>query len=336
MLMDLVRHPVPLSDDAPSGGNLEYDPLFVALALAAQPKEERQVGDGIVAAEDPDFKAVADRALEVLERSHDLRAAIHLAHARLRLEGLPGFAAALGYVARCLDEFWDSCHPQLDREDGDDPTMRVNAVRALVDTTGVLRALSLTPLAQSRTLGRFALRDIAIARGEASLPADMAEPPDMRAIAAAFQDTDAETLRSTRAGAAAALEAADAIAMRFDTMIPGLGPDLGPLQTALRRILNALAEAVGEDPETEGEAEGATDAPARRGGGGGEVETRADVLAALDRIIAYYEKNEPTSPLPLLLARAKRLVNADFLTIIRELAPSGLDNVNLIAGVESD
>jgi type VI secretion system protein ImpA len=336
--MDLASHPVPFGDDAPSGANLEYDPLFVALELAAQPKEERQVGDQVIEAEEPDWKDVARKAQAVLERSHDLRAAALLAHARLRLEGLPGFAEAMGYMSRCLDGFWDSCHPQLDPEDDDDPTMRVNAVRALTDTAGVMRALAVTPLTASRTFGRFALRDIAVARGETPAPADMTEPPDLRAIMAAFQDTDPETLRATRAAAAAALTAADAVSAAFDARTPGLGPDLGPLQAALRKIVRNLAEAVGEDaPATEDLAAAAEPGAAPpRGGAPGAVENRADVIAALDRIIAYYGKNEPTSPVPLLLARAKRLVNADFLTIIRELAPSGLDNVTMIAGVESD
>jgi type VI secretion system protein ImpA len=336
--MDLVSPPISLGDASPSGANLEYDPLFTALELAAQPREERQIGDEVIEAEPPDYKDVSEKALAVLERSHDLRAAVYLAHAQLRLNGLPEFAGALDYVRGCLEDFWESCHPQLDADDDDDPTMRVNAVRALVDKAGVLQALTLTPLASSRMFPRYSLRDIAIAKGETSPPADMAEPPDLRAINAALLDTDPEQIRALRAAAVAAQAAADAIAGKFDEMIPGLGPDLTPLQSQLRKIHKHLAEVQGESAEADepasepGETTGG--APAQRGVGG--VNSRSDVIAALDLMIGFYERNEPSSPVPLLLTRAKRLVNADFLTIIRELAPSGMDNVNLIGGLESE
>jgi len=58
------------------------------------------------------------------------------------------------------------------------------------------------------------------------------------------------------------------------------------------------------------------------------------VRKALDRIIEYYAKHEPSSPLPILLHRARRLVGADFMTIIQDIAPGGLDNVRLIGGIE--
>ena len=54
---------------------------------------------------------------------------------------------------------------------------------------------------------------------------------------------------------------------------------------------------------------------------------------ALDRIIAYYARSEPSSPVPMLLERAKRMVGADFLTIIKEMAPDGVQNVHLIGGI---
>ena len=49
------------ADGGPSGENLEYDPDFTALMLAAQPKEERQAGKEIIPGEDPDFKEVTEK-----------------------------------------------------------------------------------------------------------------------------------------------------------------------------------------------------------------------------------------------------------------------------------
>lgn len=337
--MDLSPYSGARSGDSPSGENLEYDPAFIDLEIAAQPGEERQAGDAIIAAEEPDYPAVIEKALAVLDRSHDLRASGHLALALLRTEGLPGFSDALGYTRTCVTEFWDTCHPQLDAEDDNDPTMRVNAVRMLADPGSMLRALRSAPLTMSRAFGRFSLRDIAIATGEIAPAAD-AEVPDMGTIAAAFEDTDPTTRAALSAAAKAALEHAQAIEAKFDEMVPGQGPDLDGLTRLLRQISARLSDGSEADLSAEApadtaprQAEATGGARASRGAPG-EISSQADVQAALDRIMAYYARNEPSSPVPLLLARAKRLVGADFMTIMEDMAPSGLDTVQIIGGLE--
>jgi type VI secretion system protein ImpA len=69
-------------------------------------------------------------------------------------------------------------------------------------------------------------------------------------------------------------------------------------------------------------------------GGGGDVTSRADVARTLDRLCEYYRVHEPSSPIPLLLQRAKRLVDKDFLSILRDLAPSGVAEAESLGGVE--
>jgi type VI secretion system protein ImpA len=48
----------------------------------------------------------------------------------------------------------------------------------------------------------------------------------------------------------------------------------------------------------------------------------------------YYRRHEPSSPIPVLLRRAKRLVSKDFMDIIRDLTPSGIPEAELLAGAE--
>lgn len=334
-------------DDAPSGEDLEYDPVFTELEIAATHGEERQAGDEILPPEDPDYKEVATKAVEILERSHDLRAAVFLAEANLRLKGFPGFAEATSYLARCLDEYWDTCHPELDADDDDDPTMRVNAVRTLVDDARILRGVRRAPLTQSRMFGAFSLRDIAVADGEMTPPADMDNVPDSGQVAAAFQDTDEDVLREIATAVAQALEDVTKISAKFDDKTPGQGPDLDPLLKFLKQANAKLSTALGDPVDAADAAEASADAgnaaPPQAGGGGnagpsggGAINSPTDVQNALDRIIGYYEREEPSSPLPILLRRAKTLVGADFLTIVRNMAPDGVDQVNLLGGIEDD
>jgi type VI secretion system protein ImpA len=143
----------------------------------------------------------------------------------------------------------------------------------------------------------------------------------------------------------------------FDDNAPAHNTKLDELVRALRQVLDRFDDAGIGDPaeaaaDTETAAEDADDggdtpgsaAPAGGAGGGrgggvalpGAINNQNDVRNTLDRLMQYYAKFEPSSPVPVLLARAKRLVGADFMTIIKELAPEGEGNVNLIAGIKSD
>ncbi|MFC6640080.1 type VI secretion system protein TssA [Sulfitobacter sp. JBTF-M27] len=344
--MDVSKLLEPHGDDNPSGENLEYDPAFVEMELAAQPGEERQEGDKIVEAEDPDFGDVVKKAQVVLERSHDIRAAVFYGEAILHTRGLAGFAEATAYVRGCLENFWDSCHPELDEDDDNDPTMRINAVQGLSGSDTVVRALRRSALTDSRMFGRINLRMIEIAEGVIPAPASMSEVPDTSAVSAAFRDTDPDALSAVLAAAISAQSDIKAIDEVFNDKTPGQGPDLEDVLKVLGQIVRRLSDAVGtESGAVEAGAEdrdvsesGNEPAAGPTGGGGtvGGINSPNDVANALDRIIQYYQRSEPSSPVPMLLERAKRLVSADFLTIMKDMAPQGIDQVNMIGGIQDD
>ncbi len=337
--MDLEHYLRRFGDDAPSGENLEYDPEFTELELAATPGEERQVGDSILPAEEPDYREVVEKALAVINRSHDLRAGAMLALARLRLDGLVGLAEVTGYIRGCLEQYWDTCHPQLDADDDNDPTMRINAIQQLADPDTMLRGMRLAPLTESRSFGRFSLRDIAVAEGEMAPPPGMDSVPDRSAINAAFRDSDGQWIASALEAARSVQADLKAIDACFVENTPGQGPDLDGAHRLARQIVLKLTEAAGGEPETvdeEAPEEGGAPSAAPARGTPGVISGTGDVIAALDQIVAYYRRNEPSSPVPLLLQRAKRLVGADFLVIMKDMAPQGLDNVNRIGGLDDD
>jgi len=329
-------------DDSPSGENLEYDPVFTEMEIAGQPGEERQIGDEVTAAEDPDYRDLSEKALAVLKQSHDLRAAVFLADATVNIKGLVGFADVTTYILGCLEGFWDSCHPELDEDDDNDPTMRINAVQGLGGETTVSRSLRRAPLTESRNFGKLSLRDMEIAEGKMTAPEGMDNIPDPATVSAAFQDTDDDFLATMLEAAQTAEENVRAISAVFDSQTPGQGPDLDNLIKLLHQIRKRLAEfsvVVAVEDTDQGEDETNTPAgsvpPAAAAVAGG-INSPADVSNALDRIIAYYRRAEPSSPVPIVLERAKRLVGADFLTIMQDMAPAGIDNVHLIGGIEDD
>lgn len=326
----------PIRDDAPSGDDLEYDDDFIALEMASKPSEERVIGDNVIPAEAPDYEDVAAKATALLERTQDLRVAAILANGMLHTGGLPGFRDVLCYIQSCLQTHWDTVHPQLDEEDGD-PTMRVNAVLALADRDGLRLSLRQATLVESTNFGKISLRDMEIASGDASPPANSGKLFDPQTIAAAFQDARPQDVTRTLTAATDALEAVKTICEVFDAHVGAAGPDLEPLQKTLGDICRRIGVFAHETEATAMPEDAAAHpvAVSQPGPGqGGAITSPQDVTDALDRIIAYYRRYEPSSPLPILLTRAKRLVSADFVTIMKDMAPEGVGNVALIGGFE--
>lgn len=333
--------------DGASGENLEYDFDFMELQRLSQPGEERQAGNEILAGEEPDFADVEKRALAILERAHDIRAAVILADARLNTRGIAGFADAVAYIRRCLAEHWDTCHPELDPDDDNDPTMRINAVRGLAGAETTLRYLRRTPLTQSRTFGRANLLQIQQAYGEMPVPDGGRAEFDRASVAAAFADSDPGQMAATLEAARQALADITAIDKQITGVINSGGYPVdfkfSDLQKMMQQIVRHIGEHVaGDAPASAEEPDSAevseAQAPRRPAGGGapGAVETAQDARDALDRVIGYFRRHEPSSPVPILLERAKRLVGADFLSIMKDMAPKGLETVRMIGGLPDD
>jgi len=330
--------------DSACGDDLEYDPDFIELESISKPKEEQQVGDSVLAGEEVDFVRVGRMALGILERSKDLRAAVFLGEACLYTDGFVGFERVLAYIHGAVERYWECVHPQLDEDDDNDPTMRVNTMRGLVDAETVLRAARRAALTESRAMGRFSLRDISIADGEIS-PADGESHIEHATISAAFQDTDPEQMAAIREAIAAAREHVKGITAIFDDKVGSYGPDLAELDKVLFKAQNAIGNVLGGDAAAAAETPEAT-ASAPAGGGGaptanaapisGAVNSRDDVTRMIDKICEYYARHEPSSPVPILMQRARRLVAADFVTIMKDMASDGMGQVRTIGGLEDE
>ena len=328
-----------LSPDSPCGENLEYDPAFGELERAARGKEEQSLGDAVVAAEPPDWRDVRKRCLELFERTLDLRVAVYLARALLNTEGVAGFADGLSLVRALLERYWTCVHPQLDPDDNNDPTFRVNTIVTLCDRTAMLLALQDVPLVSSRALGRFGLRLIQIASGElTATPGEGESVPDQATINAAFMDADAAEVQATAGSVTRSLGDLAAIdAFLMQQVGSAHAPDLSALQEMLKHmqtILNSHVAQPGADaPAAAGDAQPAG-APARAVSG--EITSREDAVRMMDKISQFFERTEPSSPIPLLMNRAKRLVSMSFMDILKDLAPNGVSQAASIGGIDEE
>lgn len=345
-----------VSSDEPCGPNLEYDPEFLELEQASQGKPEVQYGDTITPAVPPEWKVVKRLATGLLERSRDLRVVMALARAGLALHGMDGLAESLALARRLLDERWDSVHPQLDPDDDMDPMLRINSLAMLTDSA-FLREVKDAPLLMLPGLGPLSMRLLELASGEIPTPEGEAKI-ELHSIEAAAMDADGEKLAAALDAVSRAFDAATEVEL---TLVRQVGSsqalNIDGLTRTLRRGRDFLAEqqagaggaagqeqgAAEEDDGSEADDEGdaggdAQAAPAgRRAARGpaaisGEIASRADVIRMLDKINKYYQQYEPSSPVPLLLERAKRLVPKNFFEIMEDLAPDGMTQLLVVSG----
>ncbi|WP_114802213.1 type VI secretion system protein TssA [Pseudacidovorax intermedius] len=336
----------PIGEASPCGDDLEYDPDFIALETSAQGKPEQQFGDTIIPAVEPEWPQVAEAAQALLRRTKDVRVAMHLLRASTRLQGLEGFLAGMRLLAGLLDSQWDHIHPMLDADDDNDPTMRLNALAPLADDALVVRDVYDAWVGTARSVGRIRVRDIAIGRGllePASGDAGYSAPQVQGGLEEIVQSQPEVAERL--AGIAPAVnglrqvlndrsglgEAVDMSRLRaVGHMLAQTAQNLAPDAAEAAEGDAAAGEAHPGAEAGEGGGRGTAPAPIR-----GEIQSRADALLMLDKVIAYLQRTEPGNPAPLLIERAKKLIGVSFLDIIANLAPDAMSTIEHVTGARA-
>lgn len=332
---DLAGLAAPLSAELPCGESIEYDADFVALEEAAQGTPEIEYGNTLTQATAPDWKRVKQLALPLANRSRDLRLALYLVRAELNLHGIEGLAAGLALVDRLLADHWEHLHPVLDPEDDNDPQLRVNILASLCEPIGLLQELREAALVNVTALGRVSLRDIDLATGELAGSAEQVTP-SLAMIEAAFHEAGYEPLMTTLQ----ALEQAHESSVRIEATLTervgfGSAIDLSPLSVLLSRaadnVRQRLPQQTAAQPDKLPDVTRPVVAASR-----GEIASREDVRQTLDRLCTYFAIHEPTSPVPLLLQRARKLLDLNFMELLQDLAPDGVAQMALVSGIRND
>ncbi|MES2532646.1 MAG: type VI secretion system protein TssA [Pseudomonadota bacterium] len=329
----------PIGEASPCGDDLEYDPAFTALEAAAQGKPEQQFGDTVIPAVEPEWRVVSEQAQAVLRRAKDVRAAMLLLRAATRLQGVTGFVLGMQLLIGLLDRFWEQVHPQLDADDDNDPTMRLNAMAPLVDENMVLRDLYDANVGMARGVGPIRVRDIAIAHNA------LAAGGSDSGYSAAQVQGGLEDIHAQRPEALASLSDVGAEVQRLQSLLSDRTGRTDAIELvrlrALGKVLRQAAQAVaGGASDTAADAAAPSDAQpdgghaatARAPAARGEIQSRQDALLMLDRVIHYLQQSEPGNPAPLLIERAKKLIGVSFLEIMQNLAPNALDTIETVTG----
>jgi type VI secretion system protein ImpA len=316
-----------IAPDRPCGDDLEDT------ALLASFDTFRVFGQSAPHEPAPEWTAIRAKAAEALCKSKDLRLLAHLASAVLRTDGLPAFAETLTIASRWLEMYWRDTYPRID-EDG---IFRRNALNYFADPIAIVDGVRRAPLIRSAQHGTYSLRDIEIAAG--LVPADGKSPPEQARIDAAMTAASREDmtrLHETVVGGLAALTRIDA---RMNEDGVNAAPSFQPLSSQLAKIDRLLRKHLVPAVEA-----GDADAPAggdgvapqvqTRGAAVGVIRTREDAIRALDAVADFFRRHEPSSPIPLFVDRAKRLVSKDFLEVLADIAPGAVPEAKSAGGIK--
>jgi type VI secretion system protein ImpA len=339
--IDLSRYLQDVCADQPCGPDLLYDAEYVHLTQIMQGTPEVEYGEMRVDAADPDWKSAEALALKLLARTRDLRLAVWLTRAWVGQHGYAGLDDGLALVGDYIERYWDHVHPALDPEDGD-PTERLNTIMALDDMEGLLGQVRVAALARSAVHGPVSLRDIDLATGELPARADE-QPRKMAAIEAVFQAVpfiDLAGVVDAIERSCERLERIEAILSEHLERVSAAGLQCLPrtlrhaarlMRDQLRRHPDAPRAPIEQSADTGAMPAQDDGSPSRHGSG--DIESRDDVARQIDRICDYYAAEEPGSPVPVLLQRAKRLINMNFIELMSELSPQGLAETCFLFGV---
>lgn len=330
--------------DPPCGDDLEWDNEFLEMSQASVGKPGSQFSND-ADAKPPDWRTVKRLAESLFDRTRDVRVAIFWARAQVHLDGAATLPDSLRLVHGLLDRYWDDVHP---RPDDGDAYARVNALNDMAGQAGLLGDLRQSVIFSSRGIGDLRGREIEVALGmleprDGESPLLPAQIEQMLGDAAAAEPS----LREFPARALGALERINEL--MSERVGYASAPDLQPLMTLLSGIQDLMPAATGGDDASADEfdtgssfdeAPAAEAAPRRaaggRGGLAGSIDTREDALRAIDLVCNYLERTEPTNPAQFFLRRARKLVDKNFIELVRELAPDSLDQVARIMGVSAD
>jgi type VI secretion system protein ImpA len=329
----------PIAGDSPAGTALDGSLELSALELASAEPEEAVV-PGVERSDGRNWRELRDQSQALLERSKDLRVAVILVRALLQLEGLPGFCAGVRLMCELVERYWDVIHPALDPEDGD-AVMRSNAMQELVSSP-FLAQLRVAPVFGNDRSVKATVNDLLLATSHPLGKPELSQAPShivfgvLDALGPVTLREHVSLLGSTRERLAALLEFVlekTGSTLQLGAILKLEAKGAPGLLDGLHQALSAEAARLAKDeaPKVAGGATNGDGEP--RGSSSGEISRREDVIMMIERICGYYARVEPSSPVPLLLQRAKRLVTMDFLDIVRDLADQGLPQLGIVAGI---
>ncbi|MDR2865396.1 MAG: type VI secretion system protein TssA [Spirochaetaceae bacterium] len=349
--MNLEEMAAPLAGDQPAGENLEYDAMYIDLEALASGSQGTQIGSTTTEGQAPNWRKLNSNCLELWKRTRDLRVAAYFLVSETMLEGLKGFIPSMKLLIFLVKDMWDVFYPLLDPEYDNNPLERLNILSMVSPDSGAINdpVMFLSHFREIRPVPSLAytIRDLMVASGE--LEASGGKTVDQNLLTAEVMNIPITEIQEM---AALAKEAKDLITSLCEEMNNKMQDGSILTMNALLREVNRLWNfydthlknfSSGEEAEENGQ-EG-TEANQENTGLKNlpkgnilayQANTRADALLLLRKGSEYFQRQEPNSPIPLLVNRALRVADMSFLDLIKDIVPDALPRGRDILGVKPE
>jgi len=325
MAIDLETLSSSLSDEQPSGPDLSYD----ATRQEIEEAFDRSANDDGAAENETDWRDVIRKILAQAEVTRDIWLPIYLMRAGANIGNLETVEDGAKLLAALFETQWPTVHPQLDDYGFQG---RKGPCESLTRIGEFLAPLRRVVLLEHPRLGSYSGADFERFRtngesedGYGMFRALLAETDD-DALGEIVTRLEGIVEAIRRADAALVLNAGDDTGTNFKTTYDAFEE----LQRGVASFMRTPSPLVDETDQV-GSDDG--EFSADRGGGpsiGGKVNSRQDVIRALDAISDYYKRKEPGSPIPFALHRVRDWVSLDFLTVLEDIAPGSLEEARRV------
>lgn len=326
----------PVSQDSQCGENLYenmgYEVQFASLVNAGLGIAVESFVEGEQAASGSASGQFAwvelqDQLVDLFRQTKHLDMLYLLALSQGHLNGIAGLIEGIDYTNSLLARNWDSLHPA---ESEGDYEYRQDCIKK-IDTPAFADSLDSMIIADGRQLGKHTLG--------AWLAAKKANSDDVKLIKDALVETLKETPGFYDNMATQVNELLDSMS-RLELTVKdhfvGFRLTFKPLKAKLAEIAQIIAgfsDVAIEGMERAGGSQGDNAAGNTKGGTiPDQINSREDVIKTLAKIILFYTKNEPTSPVPIMLERAQRVATMNFKEIVQEFNLSGTPSIQEVLG----
>lgn len=323
----------PVPGDSPVGEDLAYDVQRQEIETAF----ERTAGGGDANDGDTDWRAVVRLIEAQSARTKDIWLPVYMMRAGARMAQLETVAKGAEYLAGLVETWWDSVHPQIEEYGFQGRKTPCESLTRIGEFLGPLRNIILV---SHPRLGQYSASDI-----ERFMKGGDAED-GYGIFRAAIADVPAEELEAT----AANLDAIILALRRADKVMTAnaggeTSVNFAPTYEAFSGVRRALAEFLpgsgAAAPQADVPPAGGGDITYAASNGSGRsgmgspgspssIDSREDVVRAIDAIADYYRRREPASPVPLALKRAREWVTLDFMAVLEDIAPNSLDEARRV------
>jgi type VI secretion system protein ImpA len=278
-------------------------------------------------AESSEWKKLKQEVEGFLGKTKDIRLYAVYTRILIHTEKNPvmGLAKGLQLVHHSMENCWDCLYPNIDEDDPDEAFFdRNNALAEFASFKHLILPLSKKLTVLSIGLGNYTLEDIVTLDAGGAVT----DKQPLQGLMPDEKKVYAELLEYFRLS----LETAESIKTLYHQKTNEVFPEFN--EHLLPMLKKGVALGGGNVPDDTAFAEsGGIDGnqvvvPTMQIQGA--INNRKDIIKALGLICEYYETNEPSSPIPLMLERVTKMVEMNYREIFAEFqlgADSTLDKV---------